>query len=201
MCLREHIDGLYFDYFISIVEEAEVACLCGWIATYVNDALGMGMENGVDNIGVHTCAWRVGDDDIGGSVLLDEISSEDVLHVASKEERVVELVDGGIDFCVFNGFGNIFNTDDFCSLFCYEVGNGSGSGVEVIDVLFTCESCKIASYLVEFVGLLGVGLVKTLGTNFEAEVFHCFVDVVRAVEGDNVKVVEGVVTFCVVHIE
>ena len=41
---------------------------------------------------MHASTWRVGDDDIGATMLVDEILCEDVLHVASVEQSVVQVV-------------------------------------------------------------------------------------------------------------
>ena len=51
------------------------------------------------------------------------------------------------------------------------------------------------------VGLLGVGLIERLGTDLEAEVFHELVDVVGALENEDVLVADGVVALLVVEIE
>ena len=53
----------------------------------------LGKKDGIDNILMHTCSWRVGDDDIGTSVLLDKVTVEDIFHVASEEEGIVDVVD------------------------------------------------------------------------------------------------------------
>ena len=54
---------------------------------------------------------------------------------------------------------------------------------------------------VEVVGLLGVGLIERLGTDLEAEVFHELVDVVGALEYEDVLVADGVVALLVVEVE
>ena len=79
-------------YLIFAVEQLEVACLCGWVATYVDDTLRLGGQNHVNHVVVHARAGRVGDDDIWPSVLRDEVVGEDVLHVARIKQRVVDAV-------------------------------------------------------------------------------------------------------------
>ena len=51
------------------------------------------------------------------------------------------------------------------------------------------------------VGLLGVGLVETLGPHFEFQVFHGFVDEVGAFESGDFQIADGVVAFLIVHID
>ena len=63
--MREHIDRLDGYHAIGFVELLQVARLGGRIAADVHDPLWCSPEDGLYHIGVHTSAWRVGDDDIG----------------------------------------------------------------------------------------------------------------------------------------
>ena len=41
-------------------------------------------------------------------------------------------------FCIFNGFGYIFDTDYLTCLARYKVGNGAGSCVQVVNQFVSC---------------------------------------------------------------
>ena len=97
---------------------------------------------------MHACAGRVGDNYIRASVFIDEILRQHVFHVAGKEQCVLYAVDFRIDFGVFNGFGHIFNPDDLACLLGYEVGNGSCTGIKVVDQFVTGESGKVTGNFV-----------------------------------------------------
>ena len=129
----EHVDGLDGGDTVVHVQVVQVAGLGGRIARDVDNALGGSSEDGLYHIGVHTGTGRVGDDDVGTSVLSDEIVGEDVLHVAGKKECVVDAVDLGVDLRILNSLGYIFYTDDFAGLAGHEIGDGAGAGVEVVD--------------------------------------------------------------------
>ena len=160
MGVGEHVNWLYAKDAVLHIEQAEVAGLCGGVTAHVDDALGLGKENGVDDIIVHTGTGRVGNDDIGTAILVDELLIEDVLHVARKEERVVDAVECRVDLGVFDGFGNIFDADDLTCLARHEVGNGTCTGLEVVDQLIACKTGKLACHLIEVIGLTAVGLVE-----------------------------------------
>ena len=173
----------------------------GRVATDVYNAVGLGKEEGVDDILVHSGAWWVGDDDVGTSVAFDEVAVEDVFHVAGKEEGVVDVVDLRVDLSIVDGFGHVFDADDLTCLTTDEIGNGAGAGIEVVDEFVAGEACEIASNTIEGVGLVGVGLIEALRAYLEAEVFHLFVDMVGAVMADDILVANGVVALMVVDIE
>ena len=131
----KHIYGLYLCDDIVLVEHHEVACLCGGVAADIHYLLGSSHENGVDHILVHTCSWRVGDDDIGSAVSVDEVGSEQIFHVAGEEECVVDMVELGVDACVAYSIFYILDTYALSCLTSHEVGYRSGAGIEVIDQL------------------------------------------------------------------
>ena len=74
-CMGEHIYWLNRHYTILGIKILKVACLGGWVATHIHDALGSSPQNGLHHIGVHTSTWWIGDDYIGASVLSDEVVS------------------------------------------------------------------------------------------------------------------------------
>ena len=116
VCMWEHIDGLYGGDAILHIEQLQVARLCGGIAAYVNNTLRLCKQDDVDYILVHAGTRRVGDDDIGTAVLVDEILCQHILHVACKEEGVGDAIDLRIYFGVFDGFGYILDADDLACL-------------------------------------------------------------------------------------
>ena len=89
----EHVNGLYGDYFVAGVEQGKVAGLGGGVAADIDDALGVGIEYDLYDVGVHAGTGRVGDDDIGMTVLTDEVVGEDVFHVAGIEQGVGDAVE------------------------------------------------------------------------------------------------------------
>ena len=149
---------------------------------------------------MHTGTWWVGDDDIWATVLGDEVVGQDVLHVASIEEGVGDVVYLGVDLGVLDGFWYVLDTDYLLSLVSHEVGDGSSTGVEVVNQFVTSQVGKLAGHAVEVVSLFGVGLVETLWSNLEAQVFHQFEDVIVALEEAELQVVERIVALLVVHI-
>ena len=144
--MGEHVDRSEGLDRIFPVEHFEVACLCGRVATDVNDGAGMGVEDGTDDVSVHAGTGRVGDDDVGTSVAVNKFGVEEVFHVSGQKFDVFDMVERGIDLGVFDGFGYVFNADDFAGLAGYEVGNGARSGVPVEDE-FVSAQLAILSHL------------------------------------------------------
>ena len=64
VCVWKHINGLYLNQFVGLVEHSNVASLSCRVAADVHNALRVSVEYGVDYVGVHTGARRIGDDDI-----------------------------------------------------------------------------------------------------------------------------------------
>ena len=110
--VREHIYGLHGNNLVLLAKQLQVACLAGRIAADVDDALGLCIQDYLHHIGVHTCAGRVGDDDIGAPVSANEIVGKDILHVACVEQRVRQAVERGVLLSIFNSFGYILDADD-----------------------------------------------------------------------------------------
>lgn len=156
----EHVDRLHFLHAVETVHEGEVARLCRRVAADVDDAFRAGVENHVDHVFVHSCAWRVDDHHVGTSVLGDESVGEHVLHVAGKEDGVVDAVDLRVEFRVGNRLGHVFDANHFFHLPRHEVGYCAGSGIEVVDQVVGLEVCHAARHLVELVCLQGVSLIE-----------------------------------------
>ena len=133
-------------------------------------------------------------------MLPDEIVGQDILHIACIEEGVLDVVYLRIHLCILDSFWHVFDTDYFFSLVCHEIGNGSGTGVEVVNQLVACEVGKFTGHTVEVVSLLGIGLIETLRTYLELQVFHQFKDMVVALEKTQFQIIEGIVALLVVYI-
>ena len=127
--MREHVNRLHFHHLIFSVEHCQISCLGGWIATYIHNSLGLCIHNHAHYIFVHTSARWVDDHHVGTSVLFDESVGEHVLHVAGKEDGVVDAVDLGVEFRVGNRLGHVFDAHHFFHLPRHEVGYCAGSGV------------------------------------------------------------------------
>ena len=129
----EHVDRLDDTQVVVLAEYLQIACLCSGVAADVDDALGLGSEDGLHHVGMHAGARRVGDDDVGPPMLLEEVVVEDVLHVACEEERVVNAVDLRVHLRILDGFRHVLDADDLTGLAGHEVGDGARAGVEVVD--------------------------------------------------------------------
>ena len=82
--MGEHVDGLYLLYAVLLVQQLQVAGLGGRVARHIDDTLGLGPQNGLDDVRVHAGPWRVGDNDVRTSVLGDKLVRQDVFYVAGK---------------------------------------------------------------------------------------------------------------------
>ena len=88
----EHIYRLYFYNLIVCIKQLQVACLSSRITAYIYYSLWLCPEDSVDYILMHTCTWRVGDDNVRLSVLGNEIICKDVLHVSCVEIGIAYAV-------------------------------------------------------------------------------------------------------------
>ena len=129
----EHVDGLDGCDAVVGIEVVQVAGLGGGIARDVDDATGSGIENRLDDIGVHAGTGRIGDDDVRASVLGDKLVGEYVLHIAGIEQGVGDAVDVGVDLGILDGLGDVFDANDLTGLTGHEIGDGACAGREVVD--------------------------------------------------------------------
>ena len=190
----------------------QVAGLSSRITTDVDDALRSSTQDGLHHVGVHACSWRVGDDDIGTAVLLDECIVEDVFHIASIKECVRNAVDCRIYLSILDGLRHILYTDDLTGLTSHEIGDGARARIEVVNQgrgsipnvsrgsLNSRSKGKFPDYAIEMIGLLCVRLVERLRANLEFQVLHPFEDMILALEGQNLLVADGVVAFLIVEV-
>ena len=165
----EHIDGLDAGHVVAVGEQLEVAGLGGGVAADIDYLARGDSEELADDFLVHAGARGIGDDDIGGAVEGDEVVGEYVGHVAGEELGVVEVIEGGVDFGVVNGFLDIFDAHDAAAHRGDELGDGAGAGVEVIDGVGGLEVGELGHEGVEALGLNGVGLIERLGVDSEPQ--------------------------------
>ena len=196
----KHVDGLDGGNTVVGIEVVQVAGLCGRVARDVDDTLGGCPENGFYHIGMHAGTGRIGDDDIRTTMFGDEIVGKDILHVAGIEKGVGDAVDLGVDFCILDGLWDVFDANHLSGLARHEIGDGAGAGIEIVDNFSAFQPRELAGDGVEVVGLLGVGLVETLGADLETEVLHQLEDMVGALEGEDVLVADSVVALLVVEV-
>ena len=201
MGVREHVHGLDFHDTVFLVEHGNVTRLGGGVAAHIDQALGLGVEDDLDDVLVHACAGRVDNHDLGTAMLSDEAVGEHILHVPGIEQRVLDAVDAGIQLGVLDSLGDILDADDLTCLAGNEVGDGARAGVEVIDEFIAREGSHAACHLIEFVGLTGIGLVEGFGTDTELQAFHFFLDIVAAAVGDEFLVGKRVVDLEVDDVE
>ena len=81
-------------------------------------------------------------------MFVDEILCQDILHIAGVEQRILNLIERRVDFCIFDGFRHVFDTDHFAGLARNEVGNGTGSGIKVVHQFIPRQLSKRAGYLI-----------------------------------------------------
>ena len=90
--VREHVYRLNGLHFIFRIEQLQVARLRSRITADVYDAFGFGKQNDIHYILVHSGTGRVGDDDIGTAVLVDEVLCQHVFHISGKEQCVLSYL-------------------------------------------------------------------------------------------------------------
>ena len=132
MRMREHVYGLYGGHLVTAIQQLEVSCLRSRITADINDTFRSCEKNHINHIVVHTCPWRIRDDDIRTTMFCNEILSQDILHIAGIKQGIVDTVDCGIDFCILDGFRDIFDTDHLLRLTGDEIGDGSRTGIQVV---------------------------------------------------------------------
>ena len=165
----EHIDGLYGNHTVVGIHIVQIAGLSGRIAGYVDDALRGGTKDGFYYVGMHACTWRVGDDNIRTAVFGNKLICKNILHIAGIEQCVLNIIYLRVDLCILDCLGHVFNTYNFLGFLGYKVGNGSCAGIEVVNKFITSKFCEVASYTVEMICLLGIGLIETLRTDLELQ--------------------------------
>ena len=139
----EHVDRLDGHHAIVYIQIMQVACLGGRIAGDVDNALGSSTEDGLHHIRMHAGTGRVGDDDIRTSVLSNEVVGEDILHIASKEQSIVDTINLRVDLRILNSLRHIFDTDDFPCLSGHEISDGASAGIKVVDHFVACQGSEL----------------------------------------------------------
>ena len=130
----------------------------------------------------------------------NEFIRQDILHITGIEEGVMDVVDFGIHLSILNSLGYIFDTYDLACLLGHEVGNGTCASIQVVNQFFTSQSGKLSGNAVQMVCLLGVGLVETLRTNLEFQIFHRLKDMVVTLEYQYLLITDSVITLLVIKI-
>ena len=149
---------------------------------------------------MHTGTGWVGDNNVRTSVFSNKLVGEDILHITSVEQSIVNAVNFTVDFSIFDGFRYIFNTNHLTGLTCNEIGDGTSAGIEVVNNFVTRQIGKLASDAVEVVCLFGICLIERLWTDFELQVLHQFIDMVVTLECENVLIADGIVALLVIQI-
>ena len=82
----------------------------------------------------------------------------------------------------------------------HKIGYRARACIEVVNELVARESRKFSRHTIQMVCLIGIGLIKTLGTYLKSQVFHGLKDMVIALVYLYFKIADGVVAFLVVYI-
>ena len=125
----EHVHGLYTNHAVLSIKELQITCLGSRIATYIDNAVGIGKQNRIYHILVHTGTWRVCDDDIWAAMLLYEFTVQDILHISGIEQGVVYTVQFRVHLGILYRFGHILYANYLTRLLGYEVGYGACASV------------------------------------------------------------------------
>ena len=88
----EHIDWLNAPDFIGFGKQLKVASLGGRVAADIDDTFRSSKQDSLYDARMHTGSGWVGNDDVGLSVMLDEVAVKDVLHVACKELGILDAI-------------------------------------------------------------------------------------------------------------
>ena len=146
--MGEHIHGLHTNHTVLSIKKLQITCLGGRVAAYIDNAVGIGKQNRVYHILMHTGTWRVGYDDIGAAMLLYELPVQDILHVAGIEKSVAYTVQFRVHLGILYRFGHILYANHLTRLLSHEVGYGAGASIEVVDKFAASQSGKLACYLI-----------------------------------------------------
>ena len=84
-------------------------------------------------IGVHTGTWWVCDDYIGTTMLRNEFSCKNILHVPGIKVSIADAIYPRINFRVFYRLGHVFYAYNFARSTCHEVCYRSRACVKVIN--------------------------------------------------------------------
>lgn len=69
----KHIHRLHCRQSVFCIQQGQIPCLCGRVATNVNNTFRLGKENDIYHILMHTCTRRIGDYNIRTTVLVDKV--------------------------------------------------------------------------------------------------------------------------------
>lgn len=111
--VREHVDGLHGHDLVGGVKQLQVASLRGGVAADVDDLLRPDLQQLLNDLLGHSGTGRVGDDEVGATVRLDEVVGEHFGHIARIEGAIGDAVDFSIDFGILDGGFHIFDAHHF----------------------------------------------------------------------------------------
>ena len=198
--VRKHVDRLHRHHFVSRVQQLQVTGLGGWVAADVDDFLGADLQQLLHYLLGHARTGRVGDDEVGATVALDEVVGEHLGHVASIECAVGDAVEFGVHLGVVDGGLHVFDADYFLHEAREILGDGARARVEVVHQLVALHLGEVEGGLVESLGLVDVGLEERHRTDAELEVviarsrrFHGLDEVRLSLETLKRQVVDDVV--------
>ena len=167
--MREQVDGLDgLDGVRSGLEErCQVAGLRLRVTAHVHDPLRPQVRDLADHLGVHPGARRVHDQDVGPTVLLDQLRPEQLEHVAGHELAVADAVGLGTRPRVLNRLLDQLHSDDALDGIGDEEGDRAGAAVKIVDDVGRLEVGELLSDGVEPLGSDGVGLEKGVRGDLE----------------------------------
>ena len=150
---------------------------------------------------MHSCAWRVGNDNIRTSMLGNKVTCKDILHVTRKESEIIKAVQLCIDTRIDYSILNILDTHHLLGMGCNKVGNGTSTGIQVIDNLITAKRSELTRHLIKIIRLTTVCLIKRLRTHLETQAFHLLVYNIGSLICKHLQVAECIVALVVYNIE
>ncbi len=146
--MREHVHGAYSHDFVLRIQQSQVTCLCGRIATDVT--IRCGAANKIVSM-TSLCMPA-----LGGSVMItsgwpcvamNSLFRMSFMSPAKNRVLPIPLICELI-LASSMASGHILYSDDLPGFPGHEIGNGSGSGIQVVNQFRTGEACKVPRYLI-----------------------------------------------------
>ena len=135
MSMREHIYGTYCSNHVILAENLKIPCLRSWITADIDHSVWGSIKNHLSNIRMDTCSRRIEDDYIRMAMFFNKRICQNIIPITCIEVAIGDIVVGSLDLCVLNSLRHVLDTDYFRCLTRYELSNGTGTCVKVINDL------------------------------------------------------------------
>ena len=123
--VREHIDRLDGGDLVLVGKKSQVTGLGSRVTADIDHTGRGGLKDYLGDIRMDAGARRIENDHIRLTVLIDEITAQDILHVSGEELTISDAVPGGVHLRILNRLGNIFDANHFGGLAGNELSYGA----------------------------------------------------------------------------